>query len=320
MARGRINRILLPTIVRYILFALISTSLLVIILLMLRLVTTLTYEINRMSNESNHHQQLSTDQVLYYIKNFLMLVLFGSLQVFGLFGLSRNNKNVLIAFGSSLTIGFILAMFDHLFHSGYLHFAMYLLIESLFTFLYLLVLPIKQRPISNIHYIPMPSEDTFAQVVVTSPEYLVVREKQLRFILTFLQMQKIIFAFLWFGVQSKSKCKHDVSKVDRIDGIITASYIMIALCGIISLYLGHQTLVIIFIMIDLTYEILYYHFTLIDTIFLPIFIVLTIILYILYLSVIWYNKRHPIIEYGPTKSIPSPPWWSYSNNTSLSTH
>lgn len=171
MARGRINRILLPTIVRYILFALISTSLLVIILLMLRLVTTLTYEINRMSNESNHHQQLSTDQVLYYIKNFLMLVLFGSLQVFGLFGLSRNNKNVLIAFGSSLTIGFILAMFDHLFHSGYLHFAMYLLIESLFTFLYLLVLPIKQRPISNIHYIPMPSEDTFAQVVVTSPEY-----------------------------------------------------------------------------------------------------------------------------------------------------
>ena len=45
---------------------------------------------------------------------------------------------------------------------------------------------------------------------------VVVREKQLRFILTFLQMQKIIFAFLWFGVQSKSKCKHDVSKVDRI--------------------------------------------------------------------------------------------------------
>lgn len=112
-----------------------------------------------------------SQSVLYYIKNFLMLVLFGSLQVFGLFGLSRNNKNVLIAFGSSLTIGFILAMFDHLFHSGYLHFAMYLLIESLFTFLYLLVLPIKQRPISNIHYIPMPSEDTFAQVVVTSPEY-----------------------------------------------------------------------------------------------------------------------------------------------------
>lgn len=73
MARGRIKKILLPYLIRHTLFGLVVTSLLFILFLMLRLVTTLTHEINRMS-ESQH--QLSTEEGKAKLLVIAMLPLF----------------------------------------------------------------------------------------------------------------------------------------------------------------------------------------------------------------------------------------------------
>ena len=59
MTRGRIKRILLPYLLRHTLFGLIGASVLFILFLMIRLMSTLTQEINRMSD---HQHQLSTEQ------------------------------------------------------------------------------------------------------------------------------------------------------------------------------------------------------------------------------------------------------------------
>jgi len=167
MTRGRIKRILLPYLVRHTLFSLTGASLLFLVFLMLRLVTTLTHEMNQMSDQ----HQLTTEQVLYYIKNFLALVLFGSLQLFGVYGLVRHNRNILVAYGSSLLVAFIFTFIDHLLSSGYLLIALYLLTQSLFVFLYLYVFPLKRRQISNIHYIPMPNEEGASPQVNPNQKY-----------------------------------------------------------------------------------------------------------------------------------------------------
>lgn len=98
------------------------------------------------------------------MKNFLLYVLFGALQLFGLYGLVRLNRHILIAFASSLLVAFAFSLIDHLLSTGYLPISIYLLVESAFVLLYLALFPSK-RPISHIHYIPMPNED-FA----TSPQ------------------------------------------------------------------------------------------------------------------------------------------------------
>ncbi len=100
------------------------------------------------------------------MKNFLLYVLFAALQLFGLYGLVRMSRRLLIAFGSSLLVAFAFSLIDHLLSSGYLHIAIYLLVQSAFVLLYLAVFPSKRRPISHIHYIPMPNEE-FA----TSPQH-----------------------------------------------------------------------------------------------------------------------------------------------------
>lgn len=182
MNQGRIKKILLPFIVKHILLSLIGAAIIFIGYSMFNLVITLVKEINLMSD---HHHQLSTSEgklwislfqivnscftlVLYYIKTFLSLVLFGSLQLFGLYGVVKLNRNILVAFISSLAVAAIVfLLFDHLLQSGYFLVSIFYGFEAAITYLFILINMPRQREISNIHYIPMPSHESNAQLAST---------------------------------------------------------------------------------------------------------------------------------------------------------
>ncbi|KAI7688254.1 hypothetical protein SSS_08005 [Sarcoptes scabiei] len=96
--------------------------------------------------------------VWYYIVDFSLLLLFIFIQFFGLYGMIKQNRRLIKIFIASLGLAFMIASIDYLTDTGYLSLLIFFLIQSVFTYLYLMTQKDQDENLSNIHYIPMPDE------------------------------------------------------------------------------------------------------------------------------------------------------------------
>ncbi|KAH7637545.1 uncharacterized protein LOC124496600 [Dermatophagoides farinae] len=165
--RGNIKKVLFPHIVKHIVISLCGASIFFIGYLMFDLISTLVDEIqNSPSNSSNMHDgghksddPMTTGKVLYYFRNFFMLMLFALMQLFGLVGALKQNRNILSTFICCLMVAFVMMVIDYLTNTGYLSLGIFFLIQASFAYLLMILNQYRGHQISNIHYIPMPDED-----------------------------------------------------------------------------------------------------------------------------------------------------------------
>lgn len=90
--------------------------------------------------------------------DFSLLLLFIFIQFFGLYGMIKQNRRLIKIFIASLGLAFMIASIDYLTDTGYLSLLIFFLIQSVFTYLYLMTQKDQDENLSNIHYIPMPDE------------------------------------------------------------------------------------------------------------------------------------------------------------------
>ncbi|KAH9414652.1 hypothetical protein DERP_014159 [Dermatophagoides pteronyssinus] len=157
--RGNIKKILFPHIVKHINISLCGASIFFIAYLMFDLISTL---INEIQNGQSPDDKLSmkTGKVLYYFRNFFLLMLLALIQLFGMVGALKQNRNILTTFICCLMVSFVIMMIDYLTtDNGYLALGIFFLIQSLFAYLLIWLNQYRGRQISNIHYIPMPPDD-----------------------------------------------------------------------------------------------------------------------------------------------------------------
>ena len=106
------------------------------------------------------HFSLVFPAVLYYFRNFFLLMLLALIQLFGMVGALKQNRNILTTFICCLMVSFVIMMIDYLTtDNGYLALGIFFLIQSLFAYLLIWLNQYRGRQISNIHYIPMPPDE-----------------------------------------------------------------------------------------------------------------------------------------------------------------
>lgn len=93
-----------------------------------------------------------------------MQILFLLIQIFGFYGVIKQNKNILVTFIASIFVSFIITWIDYLISDGHSILAAFFIIQALFIYLYLINILNNRylnNHISNIHYIPMSNEDVY---------------------------------------------------------------------------------------------------------------------------------------------------------------